>query len=108
MEDPKPNTLNPERMLQVAQEYLSHGDLGAARFYGNFALAIGSFDQQLVDAGSIIAPDPTKTKEYLTQAKAVVSSAMTPKGELETKLDEHTERFNVLKEQFGTEYSFQL
>ena len=106
VEYPNPNTLNPDRMLQIAEDYLASGDLGAARFYGNFAVAIGSFDQQLVDAKSIIAPDATKTKQYLVRAQEVVKSAISSPSELETRVEEHADIFDGLKKQFGTEYSF--
>ena len=106
--DPNPNELSPEQMLQEAEECLKNKDYGAARFYGRFALAIGSFDQSLVDARSIIAPDSTKTRQYLDRAKEIVKIAISPVGELETRLIDHGARYGRLKQQFGTEYSFQL
>jgi len=124
---PNPNILNPDRMLQVAEDYLTNGDLGAARFYGNFAMAVRVFDQQPVDSKSLLAPK-MDTRQYLQHASQVVKCTISlMEDDLEERLEgtgiirtaqnskalfeehsPHAIRYRELQNQFGTEYSFLL
>lgn len=81
---PALNTLSTVELLRTAEQYLECGDLGAALYYGLFALVVGDerMNTGLSDA------DNREWNRYFMRALRVVSVADSRAGsELECALD---------------------
>ena len=125
---PDHNELTPQKILKTAMDYLDKKDYGAALFYGNFAVKIGSFYNHLAEEGFMIVPVTYTLSQFIDYAESTVKSAnssiekdlekrmeemnihITPKNkqELIEKHSPHNMRYRELQEKLGIDYFFRL